>query len=135
MVSGPFNRGAKMMATNFYQAYKRHWEDANYLFGDRRWPNADQLYMVPDPATGNPPNEDMVHIDKLWTRYETYRAGAAGYLLPGQNPFNDWHASQRYADGSLFSQSLWKNTGRERSPCGAWLTGPWWKEDWRYENL
>jgi hypothetical protein len=113
---------AKVMLTDFYQAYKRHWEDANYLLSDCRWPNADQLYgyaaecglkclmlrfgMALTPA-GTPPHNDMVHIDKLWVRYETYRAGAgaAGYLLSRQNPFDNWHSSQRYADGSIFSQS------------------------------
>jgi hypothetical protein len=111
-----------MMPTDFYHACKRHWEDASYLFNDSRWPNADQLYgfaaecglkclmlqfgMVPEP-TGDPPRQDRVHIDELWAHYESYRAGvgATGYLLPAQNPFDNWHISQRYMDGSNFSQS------------------------------
>jgi hypothetical protein len=111
-----------MMPTDFYHAYKRHWEDANYLFNDCRWPNADQLYgfaaecglkclmlrfgMVPKP-TGDLYGKDRMHIDELWDHYESYRAGvgATGYLLPGRNPFSNWHISQRYAQSSRFSQS------------------------------
>ncbi|MFP3091573.1 hypothetical protein LQZ21_14745 [Treponema sp. TIM-1] len=56
--------------------------------------------------TGVPFDKDRVHIDELWARYETYRAGvgAAGYLLPRQNPFDNWDISQRYANRSIFSQ-------------------------------
>ncbi|MDR2028390.1 MAG: hypothetical protein LBP93_02495, partial [Treponema sp.] len=99
-----------------------HWEDANYLFSDSRWPNADQLYGyaaecglkclmlrfgMAFESEGYPPREDRVHSNRLWPRYEAYRAGAgaAGYLLPRQNPFDNWHSSQRYADGSTFSQA------------------------------
>jgi hypothetical protein len=48
-----------------------------------------------------------VHIDELWAHYESYRAGvgATGYLLPAQNPFDNWHISQRYTDGSGLNQS------------------------------
>lgn len=53
-------------------------------------------------ATGSPKeNEDRVHADKAWGRYETYRASSvhgANYPLPSQNPFLNWEASQRYAN-------------------------------------
>ncbi|MDR2376699.1 MAG: hypothetical protein LBD96_09720 [Treponema sp.] len=103
------------MQTDFYNAYKRHWEDADYLFNDSRWANADHLYgyaaecglkclmrqfgMILDPATGSPYPQDRLHINDLWHRYEAYRAGfgAAAYLLPRPNPFVNWRISQRYA--------------------------------------
>ncbi|MDR3343642.1 MAG: hypothetical protein LBT14_12850 [Treponema sp.] len=112
------------METDFYDAYKRHLEDAEYLYQDSRWANADQLYgysaecglkclmqrfgMQLDARTGMPPNEGRGHIDEIWIKYETYRAGigATGYTLPGENPFDNWNISQRYANKSNFSQAI-----------------------------
>ena len=34
------------MHTDFLDAHKRHWADAEYLFNGSRWANADQLYGV-----------------------------------------------------------------------------------------
>jgi hypothetical protein len=111
------------MKTDFYDAYIRHWEDAEYLYKDSRWANADQLYgysaecglkclmqqfgMQLD-ASGMPPKEGKGHIDKIWIKYETYRAGigATSYTLPSQNPFGTWEISQRYANRSNFSQAI-----------------------------
>jgi hypothetical protein len=111
------------MQTDFYGAYRRHWDDAEYLYADSRMPNADQLYgysaecglkclmvcfgMRLDPATGNPPQKDRKHINEVWDHYETYRAGigTAEYMLPCQNLFDDWNISYRYAHESGFNQS------------------------------
>jgi hypothetical protein len=111
------------MQTDFYDAYYRHWMDAEFLYNDSRFPNADQLYGysaecglkclmgifgVPlDPVTGKLPPKDRVHIDQVWDRYETYRAGVgiAGYMLPQPNPFDNWNISNRYAHASGFSKT------------------------------
>jgi hypothetical protein len=112
------------MQADFYNAYLRHWKDAEYLYNDSRWPNADQLYgysaecglkcimlqfgMQVD-STGTPTNkkQDKVHINKIWNRYEAYRAGtgASGYSLLKQNPFDNWDISDRYAHELFFNQS------------------------------
>jgi hypothetical protein len=111
-----------MMKTDFYNAYQRHWKDAEYLYNDTRLANADQLYgysaecglkclmqnfgMHLDPTTGIPPTKDKVHINKIWDRYETYREGIGTqeYMLPQANPFDNWDVSDRYAEESGFSQ-------------------------------
>jgi hypothetical protein len=110
------------MRTDFYNAYLRHRYDAECLFDASRWANADQLYGyaaecglkclmqcfgMPLDLKGVPPKKDKVHIDKVWYRYETYRAGigAQGYTLPQPNPFDNWNISDRYAHESGFSQA------------------------------
>jgi hypothetical protein len=111
-----------MMKSDFYNAFHRHWNDAEYLLKDSRWGNASQLYaystecglkclmasfgMKLDPQTGIPPNQDRVHADEIWDRYEVYRtgAGAAHYSLPQDNPFAGWHISDRYANDANFNQ-------------------------------
>lgn len=102
------------MATDFLSAQRRHWQDAELLFANSRWANADQLYgfsaecglkrlmmafRMKVDSSGKPTEKpDRKHIDEIWSRYETYRQGVPGamYKLPGSNPFIDWHVSQRY---------------------------------------
>ena len=111
------------MQSDFYNAFQRHWNDAEYLYTISRWANADQLYaysaecglkylmlqfgMHVDPSGTPQMQDDKVHIDKIWGRYEAYRAGkvAAKYMLPQPNPFDNWHISNRYAHESNFSQA------------------------------
>jgi hypothetical protein len=113
-----------MMQTDFFNAYQRHYKDAEYLYDASRWANADHLYgfsaecglkcimqsfgMRLDPVKGTPPKKDKVHIDQVWDRYETYRAGmgAAEYALPQPNPFAAWNVSDRYAHETGFTQTL-----------------------------
>jgi hypothetical protein len=59
-----------------------------------------------DPITEIPPPKDRVHINKIWYRYETYRAGIGiqEYMLPQSNPFDNWDISDRYAHESSFGQ-------------------------------
>ncbi|MDX1656931.1 MAG: SAM-dependent methyltransferase [Candidatus Competibacteraceae bacterium] len=110
------------MQADFLDAHQRHWQDAEALFGQSRWANADQLYgmtaecglkrlmqafgMTVDPPTGKPKDRlDQKHIDTIWTRYESYRGGhhqGTGYILPAPNPFDDWDISDRYAHQSNF---------------------------------
>ena len=114
------------MIVDFLDAHVRHWDDAELLFKATRWANADHLYglaaecglkqlmiafgMNVDPATGSPTNrQDWFHADHSWMRYESYRSGhhnGASYLLPLNDPFIDWNASQRYAHQNNFSQGI-----------------------------
>ena len=111
------------MQTDFYNAFSRHWNDAEYLYEDSRWANSDQLYaysaecglkclmllfgMYVNPATGVPDKKDKLHIDEIWSRYETYRAGigVSGYFIPAVNPFDNWNNNQRYAHEAHFDQA------------------------------
>lgn len=110
------------MQTDFRDAHERHWEDAELLFEQSRWANADHLYGLAAEcglkrlmiafgmkvAAGGGPQlpQDRVHADQVWDRYETYRSGynRATYILPNTNPFADWHIGQRYAHRSDFDQ-------------------------------
>jgi hypothetical protein len=112
------------MKTDFIDALNRHWQDAECLYGNERWANADHLYgfaaesglkglmlkfdMPYNPDKDMPKNtEDRVHADGVWERYESYRSGhikGSDYPLPEPNPFDNWKASDRYANESAFDQ-------------------------------
>ena len=113
------------MQADFLDAHERHWVDAESLFQAQRWANADHLYgmaaecglkrlmlafgMPFDTVKDRPVNQtDRQHADGIWARFESYRCGhhhGTGYVLPGANPFNNWHVSQRYAHQSHFDQA------------------------------
>ena len=111
------------MLPDFYNAFHRHLNDADYLYNDSRWPNADQLYaysaecglkcimqlfgMYINPTSGKPSSRDMVHADGIWHRYEAYRSGrgVTGYELPQPNPFDNWKINQRYAGCSNITKA------------------------------
>jgi len=113
------------MNADFLDAHDRHREDADFLFNGQRWANADHLYGVSsecglkrlmllfgmqlDPGTDRPERKpDQVHANGIWARFEAYRSGhVAGtdYALPQNNPFGDWHVSQRYAHQTHFDQA------------------------------
>ena len=80
------------MHTDFHDAHERHWADAELLYNEGRWANADHLYRMaaecglkrlmllfgmPFDVAGDRPSDwsDRVHADGIWTRYETYRSG------------------------------------------------------------
>lgn len=110
------------MKADFLDAHERHWNDAEQLYSSQRLANADHLYGMAAEcglkrlmlAFGMPFNtskdwpateQDRKHADVIWNRFESYRSGhhaGAGYLLPGTNPFADWHVAQRYAKQSSF---------------------------------
>lgn len=112
------------MNADFYDAHKRHWDDAERLYAAQRWANADHLYGIAaecglkqlmlafgmpfDAAMDKPAKQqDVVHADGVWARYESYRCGhhrGAGYVLSTSNPFADWRVSQRYAHQSQFDE-------------------------------
>jgi hypothetical protein len=107
------------MATDFLNAHRRHMDDAEFLFQASRLPNADQLFGfavecglkslmskfgMPIDANGEPTSgTDRKHADMILNRYEAYRSTnvvGANYALASPNHFQDWHASQRYAESS-----------------------------------
>jgi hypothetical protein len=111
------------MNSDFLDAHKRHWQDAERLFTASRLANADHLYglsaecglkrlmisfgMKPKTDEDDTPYEkaDRVHVTETWVRYESYRSGrSAGtdYVLPPSNLFSDWDVSQRYGKESEF---------------------------------
>jgi hypothetical protein len=111
------------MNSDFLDAHHRHWQDAEQLFSAQRWANADHLYGLAAECglkrlmlafgmsvstTGSPSsNDDRVHANGVWARYETYRSAhprGANYGLPSSNPFQNWHVSQRYAHQRHFNQ-------------------------------
>lgn len=114
------------MSTDFLDAHKRHWEDAELLFTAARWANADHLYglaaecglkrlmcafgMEIDSASGSPARKkDRVHADCIWKRYEAYRSGrhdGVSYPLSSLEPFSDWNIAQRYAPQGDFTQEI-----------------------------
>lgn len=111
------------MNTDFIDAMDRHWQDAELLLGNERWANADHLYgfaaesglkglmlafgMQFNATKGMPTEQkDQKHADVIWVRYESYRSGhhkGADYLLPTENPFDNWKASDRYASQNEFN--------------------------------
>lgn len=112
-------------AEKFAAAHRRHWKDAEFLFGDGRWPNADQLYgfsaecclkaiMVGEKImsvdeTGKPEKKFRKHIDKLWQIFcdRTRDLTGKAYLreLPSGDPFADWSTDDRYASGERFDEN------------------------------
>ncbi|MCO7556599.1 SAM-dependent methyltransferase [Metapseudomonas otitidis] len=114
------------MQADFLNAHERHWDDAENLMQAQRWANADHLYgmaaecglkrlmlafgMPYDTTKDRPTNEtDRVHANGVWARFESYRSGHAlgvGYVLPANDPFTNWHVSDRYAHQSNFNQAL-----------------------------
>lgn len=112
------------MQTDFLDAHERHWVDAELLYNEERWANADHLYgmaaecglkALMEKLKRVPlSKDDYVHImeprkpSNAWDRYETYRSGhadGAKYLLPPQNPFTNWDVAQRYAHQNGFDQA------------------------------
>jgi hypothetical protein len=115
------------MKTDFVDAHKRHWEDAEILFKKERWANADHLYGFSAecglkalilasgikwndgsdmPETKSERHRFRTHINELWDEYNSFIDGklAAQYVIPSENPFSNWDASDRYAKENEFTQ-------------------------------
>jgi hypothetical protein len=109
------------LPTDYFDAMKRHWEDAELLWNQvpQRFANADQLYGLVaecglkalmaklvtgyfDHNLGRPSKQaDLVHADGIWICYMNYSQGgaAARYALPtNNNPFGQWEIGDRYAN-------------------------------------
>lgn len=112
-----------MMNTDFGDAHDRHMNDAEILRAAFRLANADHLYglaaecglkrlmqafgMILKPDGKPSEKQDIVHMNKIWPRYESYRSGhlqGAAYPLSATNPFADWDVHQRYANQGAFDQ-------------------------------
>jgi hypothetical protein len=113
------------MQADFLDAHERHWGDAEMLFSEGRYANADHLYgmaaecglkrlmvkfgMVVNPTTGSPTDsKDWKHANNIWARFESYRSGeekGVDYGLPTPNPFDNWDVSDRYAHQSSFNHA------------------------------
>ena len=112
------------MHTDFHDAHKRHWADAELLYNEERWANADHLYGMaaecglkrlmllfgmPFDVAGDRPSDrsDRVHADGIWTRYQSYLSGqvASRYALALNDPFTNWDVAQRYAHQNGFDQA------------------------------
>jgi len=113
------------MQADFLDAHERHWKDAEMLFAQGRFANADHLYgvaaecglkrlmvrfgMVINPITGSPvDSKNWKHANNIWSRFDGYRGGkveGVDYGLPTLNPFSNWDVSDRYAHQSNFSQT------------------------------
>lgn len=112
------------MQTDFLDACERHWHDAELLFNQQRWANADHLYgfaaecglkslmrafgMVVRQDGSPDCKKDKVHANEIWLRYDTYRSNhvsGINYALPNQQPFSNWNAADRYTNQSNFDQT------------------------------
>jgi hypothetical protein len=115
------------MKTDFKNAYARHQKDANHLFDNKRYANADHLYGLAaecalkavmiglEPSLVNK-NGDLldkgnkIHIDKLWGHFRIFLQGrtASSYLAhisSNKNPFSNWNVNDRYAHEKRFTKN------------------------------
>lgn len=110
---------------DFGNAHLRHWDDAELLFGEGCWANADQLYGfsaecglkvvmkevwdMPVDESGKPTQpEHKKHVQFLWRTFLTFAQGRVGAdyvnMLSQNLPFRDWSHHDRYAHSRHFSQ-------------------------------
>lgn len=113
------------MVEDFYDAHERHFDDAEVLYQQQRWANADHLFGIAaecglkaltEKFKGAPlVRGERYHINEpaskpsdAWEIFESYRSGhmlGPKFVVPAVNPFADWNVSQRYANRSNFSQA------------------------------
>lgn len=102
---------------DFSDAHGRHWGDAELLFAEKRWANADQLYGFSAECGLKAMLEQegkyiegkyKKHVHELWTEFSAFAKGRVGgrYLsrLPDGEPFSDWSHHHRYAAGFHFNK-------------------------------
>lgn len=111
------------MSEDFAGAAFRHFRDGTLLEGERRIPNADQLFgfaaecaiksaLVGLPGcaeSGRLTQEYRVHIDKLWNLAQVQniqkRYPVLVALLKGlPQPFADWSTNQRYGPDGMVTE-------------------------------
>ena len=111
--------GTAKLPDDFVDAHRRHWTDAELLYGRERWPNADHLYGLSAECglkavmqrLGMPAKicrKYRKHVDELWPKFEDFaqeRDGARYLeLRPDGKPFADWSIHDRYANRKHFDQ-------------------------------
>ncbi len=119
----PVERERNGVNTDFFDAFCRHWRDAETLFKLKRWANAEHLHGIAAECAlkrlmqrfgmrldneEQPENKkDRRHINEIWGRYSTYLHGSFGrsYALPQGEPFKDWRAGQRYHNQDAFTET------------------------------
>ena len=107
---------------DFADAHGRHWEDAELLFGRKRWANADHLYGLSAEcgmkavmkglgmrvdAQGRPKKlQHRKHVDTLWSAFGNFvkNRGKRNYILTSV-PFKNWSINDRYANQRHFANS------------------------------
>jgi len=113
------------MTADFHDATERHRVDADALFNNQRFANADHLFglaaecalkavmkglgmqIKPD---GSPSTQShRVHVNKLWNEYISFANNRNGvkYVvgMDSNNPFSNWDVNQRYEHHSRFTDS------------------------------
>ena len=110
---------------DFKDAHSRHWIDAELLFVDTKWANADHLYgfsvecglkavmaklgMRLDGSGSPKQGKYRTHVNELWPKFKTFAQGRNGswYVkkLPGGEPFKNWAVQDRYAHRQGINQS------------------------------
>lgn len=114
-----------ILPEDFLDAHERHYDDAQSLYAQRRWANADHLFGIAAECglkaltvnfKGTPlAKNERRHISEAskptdaWDIFESYRSGhvlAGRFALPVANPFTNWDVSQRYAGQSHFDQAV-----------------------------
>ena len=103
----------------YCHAHRRHWKDAELLFKNCRWANADQLYGLSAecglkalmPNLGMP--VEKKHVEKIWSDFARVATSAQGrlnaryaVLLPSATPFSGWSVQNRYAYSCHFPKSV-----------------------------
>jgi hypothetical protein len=117
---------------DFKAAARRHYQDAQYLLADRRWPNADHLAGVaaecglkailldyfgaslnqwdkPVHPQATAKGQRLGHVNELWGQLPLIVRGRSARpftgLLTWQDPFNGWDVADRYSDGKAISET------------------------------
>ena len=105
------------LPADFFEAHRRHWGDAEVLYGHERLGNADHLYgfsaecglkavmtklgMPLDRFGGPSEDRHKKHIQHLWAVFERFATARDGsvYLreLPSRTPFSGWSHHDRYS--------------------------------------
>ena len=113
------------MPVDFRDAADRHWEDAGYLFADKRLANADHLFGLSAECAlksvmqglgmslvnnSKPVAPYACHINILWVEFIAFahNRGGAKYATKidgSPNPFDDWDVNQRYAHRSIVTET------------------------------
>ena len=103
--------------TDFAEAHRRHWRDAELLYCCERWGNADHLFgfsaecglkavmvrlgMMALDEHGNLERKYRKHFPSLWTEFSQFADGHLKArdlrLLPEGKSFSDWSVYNRYS--------------------------------------
>ena len=92
---------------DYLDAHERHWMDAELLYHNQRWANADHLYGISVECgikalmEAQGMNVPRQHLPTIAQHVQSFQFGQQGrhariYQLPNLNAFNGWNMSQRY---------------------------------------